>query len=229
MSIRIEALHGFLGRPKDWEILSEIPYHAVDLFHDYPIVPLREWAEAFTAPSKRVLLGYSLGGRLALHALIRHPADWDAAIFVSTHPGLYSKEERQKRLEADYRWAERFENDSWDSLMDAWNAQSVFCNSLEGSAHLLERCESDYQRPLLASALRNWSLGTQEDLRERLSELEIPILWMVGENDTKYRELALNIRLKHPLSRIVLVANSGHRIPWEQPQFFLSTVKQFSA
>lgn len=226
--MHLYALHGFLGRPEDWKILSPLSYTAVDLSQGPANASLLQWAEAFNLETvgqkaKRVICGYSLGGRLALHALLQNPSQWDAAILVSTHTGLSSREERENRLTSDYLWAERFETEPWEPLMKAWNAQSVFC----GDASAIERRASDYQRSLLASALRHWSLGRQENLQIRLSMLNIPILWMVGEMDVKFRELTTHIQFKHPLSTKVVVPNAGHRLPWEQPQMFLSHIKRF--
>ncbi|MEI8124730.1 MAG: alpha/beta fold hydrolase [Parachlamydiaceae bacterium] len=220
----IYAIHGFLGTSNDWNILSGLPYKAVDISFT---TPLGEWSNFSTlnleTNKKKVLLGYSLGGRLALHALIRQPSLWDAAIFISTHPGLLSDLERKQRLEADNQWADRFEQEPWESLIEAWNKQEVFSKG----SYRFERKESDYQRPLLASMLREWSLGKQENLRDPLSRVDVPVLWMAGENDLKYCALAEQVSLKHPLSRISLVANASHRLPWEQPQNFLRIVEQF--
>src|ERR1700722_16825830 len=96
------ALHGFLGLPSDWThlfkqmstpLIDEI--HAVDLFVEDPVA-LNVWGRNLKVPSTsgpRILLGYSLGGRLAMHALLGQTSKWDAAVMISAHPGLSSDEE----------------------------------------------------------------------------------------------------------------------------------------
>ena len=66
---------------------------------------LNREAESASA-GKRALAGYSMGGRLALHALLEGGA-WDAAILIAPHPGLETGEERAARREADALWASR--------------------------------------------------------------------------------------------------------------------------
>ena len=132
----IYALHGFLGRPDDWTKLlpSGALFHslnALDFFNDRSIHAFWRWAERFNHKAAidnapRVLMGYSLGGRLAMHALILQPDLWDAAVIISAHGGLETAEERQQRCLADEQWAIRFENEPWQTLMQAWNTREVF-------------------------------------------------------------------------------------------------------
>src|SRR3954466_10003273 len=71
-----------------------------------------------------ILLGYSLGGRLALQALLAG-AHYECAIFISTGLGIDDEVARQARRASDEAWAQRFENDDWDAVINAWNAQPV--------------------------------------------------------------------------------------------------------
>src|SRR5690606_6539540 len=95
----------------------------------------------------RILVGYSLGGRIALHALRDSPDLWQAAVIISAHPGLVLEEDRVVRKKADQEWAKRFMHEDWDLLMKSWNSQPVFKN---GSQPLL-RHERDFDRKKLAS------------------------------------------------------------------------------
>src|ERR1700733_9757644 len=106
-NLKSYALHGFLGKPEDWGGLNQGVLdgglEAVDLY-DFSLSSLEEWAEQFnryvqddSARCNRCLIGYSLGGRLALHSLLQNPFLWDAAILISTHCGLESEEKKQER------------------------------------------------------------------------------------------------------------------------------------
>lgn len=251
--MNIIALHGFLGRPDDWHRLFQghaLQDHvkAIDLFKDVPISDLCDWAGEFnryvggrgtssgrgmgkgkgTKSGKgtgKVLLGYSLGARLALHALLQKPESWDAAVIISGHMGLASEEERAKRKEVDEHWARRFENDRWETLLRDWNGREVF---QKDTFHFV-RNEEDYVRSTLALALRKWSLSNQERLTDRICQLPIPILWIAGEEDHTYARQALQVQdtFAHPLSKVVVVPQAGHRMPWQYPQQFVSEISNF--
>lgn len=167
-------------------------------------------------------MGYSLGGRLAVHALIDNPSVWQGAIIISSHPGLASKEERAERIAGDQRWAGRFLQEPWGSLLEDWDKQSIF-----NSSPRRERTEEEFSRKNLSHALQEWSIAKQADLRGKIEELSVPILWMVGEKDVKYRSLAQEVRLKNPLSCVKVVPNAGHRIPWDCPEIFCSYLNAF--
>lgn len=216
----IVALHGFLGLPSDWESISlNLPIQAVDIAcHNN----FWGWAKTFNANS-RILMGYSLGGRLAMHALLEKPGQWDAAIIISANPGLSNPEEKKKRLEKSRLWASRFEHDPWDKLMEQWESQEVF----DGNTHRFIRKEKDYQRQQLADMQRYWSVGLQDDLRKSLKQLPLPILWIAGAKDPAYAVIASSMQFDHPKSKVWIAPNAGHRAPWEQPAAFQQQVNAF--
>jgi 2-succinyl-6-hydroxy-2,4-cyclohexadiene-1-carboxylate synthase len=168
-------------------------------------------------------MGYSLGGRLALHALIDQPQLWQGAIIISAHVGLTDSKECLLRQQRDLKWAKRFENENWGSLMDAWNGQEIFAtDSLS-----FNRQESNYQRVKLVEALTGASLGSQEDLRQHILTLPFPILWITGSQDHRYSQMAQSLAFSHPHSYWKQIAEAGHRVPWSQPQVFSETVSTF--
>jgi 2-succinyl-6-hydroxy-2,4-cyclohexadiene-1-carboxylate synthase len=221
MYCSIHALHGFLGAPNDWVDLSLPNLHRCDLYANGKPAQefgLKDWAKLFNlsvAQQEGILMGYSLGGRLALHALLDKPECWRAAIIISAHPGLSSTQVKQERRKEDERWAERFLNEPWDKLMKAWNERAVFA----GKSYVSERLEQNYNRLDLANTLRHWSLSTQDDLLPEIKKLDIPILWVAGELDSRYATIASTLSLRHPQSKIWIAPGSGHRVPWECQTF----------
>lgn len=166
-------------------------------------------------PSVRdeVLLGYSMGGRLALDLLQRRR--YDKAIVISA--GLNAPDaERKKR---DDEWARRFESEAWSSLMRAWNAQEVF------GGHVVDRREEDFDRTELARQLREYSPAVLPP--PRLELIETPVLWVAGERDAKYVEIARRAvaRLRH--AELWICPDAGHRVPWEQPQALVARIREF--
>lgn len=238
---RIYALHGFLGTPRDWDFLSaaegclKAKIEAVDLMSyalDSSLDSLTSWAAAFnqtvreSEKAPNCLLGYSLGGRLALHCLAQDPDLWQAAIIVSAHYGLAAPEEKEARRFNDLQWAHRFEQEPWAALMEAWNAQLVF-NSQPDFKESFKRREQDYSRSQLAAVLNNFSLGTQANLLPMVCQLPQPLLWITGSQDLKFTALTKGMHLKNPFSRIRAIPDAGHRVPWEQPDGFVREVHDF--
>ena len=172
---------------------------------------------------QQIILGYSLGSRIALHCLLESPDLWAAGIVVSCHPGLASSEERAQRLESDLNWARRFREESWSSLTLDWNSQAVF----ERGIPALERREEDFSREKLARLMEGCSLGLQRDLKPSLKDLAVPILWISGEHDAKFRSIAERMFGWNPKFGHVSLRGVGHRAPWDQPELFRDSVKRF--
>jgi len=169
-----------------------------------------------------VLVGYSMGARLALHALL-DGGPWDAAVLVAPHPGLESESEseRSARRESDAEWAGRALTGDWREFLALWNAQPVLADS--------ERLPpvSDLRRREIARSFIDWSLGAQEPLWERLGEIRCPVLWCVGERDGKFRALAERALPLLPRGELWVAPGSGHRVPWDVPEAFAAKVGEF--
>lgn len=242
----LHCLHGFLGAPGDWDDFRSAlggrmpalsPRDAIvtpDFFgaDAFPsAASLASWADAYAArwvqvprPSGTILLGYSLGGRLALHLAVQWPQLWEGIIIVGAHPGLDSDEARAQRRARDETWARHFETEPWDTLTEAWNAQPVFA----GRAALRPpRREQDFDRARLADALRRWSLGAQQPLWPRLAAISCPVLWVAGEDDTAQIPICRRVQEHLPHAQVQVIPGAGHRVPWEQPDVFAARVAEF--
>ncbi len=202
-------LHGFLGSPLDWS--SGRPIDLLAEKNLGPEVPLHEWGQVFnehikkiSTQKKRKIVGYSMGGRLALHALRADPEFWTEAVLLSTHPGLVAELDLQKRLQDDEVWAQRFESEDWQTLLAAWNAQPIFAGSQD-----VHRSEAAFDRRKLALCLRNWSLGHQKDFRPFLRSYKGKWIAVTGELDKKFTDLWANfVGPEHHM----IAKNQGHRL-----------------
>lgn len=152
------------------------------------------------------LIGYSLGGRLALACLGEDKNAFNHWIFISTNPGLMSDVEKRNRFESDKKWAEAFLNQTWSLLMHEWNNQAVF--QFDG---FIERNESNYNRKKLSDQLLNWSLANQDHCENLIIANKDSIQWYVGEKDVKFRSIAENLQNKNSEFKFKSVSDRGHR------------------
>ncbi|GAA5129554.1 alpha/beta fold hydrolase [Luteolibacter yonseiensis] len=235
------CLHGAVGMASDWRGFAKslaaggIGTRAVDLWRFLDCCPmsLPEFGKALNADASgeisrnrgRALLGYSMGGRMALHALLENPHPWQAAIIVGAHPGLEDEADRASRRTTDTAWASRALAGNWQEFQDAWNGQPVLGKPIarekQASGSLIMR------RREIARSFVDWSLGAQQPLWDRLGEITIPVLWVVGENDAKFRELAGRAVPLLPNGHLAIAPGSGHRVPWEADEWFAETVSGF--
>jgi 2-succinyl-6-hydroxy-2,4-cyclohexadiene-1-carboxylate synthase len=208
----IWCLHGFLGRGGDWDFLRDAGFEvrAPSLFSGDSLEDLR--------PSPNdIVLGYSMGARLALPLIARWGAGAIAgAVLVSA--GITYPEPGRREL--DETWARRFESEPWDSVVEAWNAQQVF----GGRKNPLMRSEADFDRSALAKALRDWSPAV---LHSSLRDIAVPTLWIAGEHDSKYVEAARRAAERLPNAELWICPDAAHRVPWEQPQRFIERLRNF--
>lgn len=229
-------LHGFLGRPTDWAEtvlrmkVSRRNLAAVSV--DYLGIPdlspetgLESWGTHFSkwvrnelGPGPHTLVGYSLGGRLALHALEASPTLFKNGVLISTNPGFSSEslESRAARIQNDQIWSRRFLDDSWDLLIEAWNRQDVFKNSRTQPEN---RLEANYHRSLLSKCLVNWSLGRQKDFRPFLRNHPGQTLtWVTGERDSRAMTLRQELLTTYPNLISRTIEQAGHRILFDAPE-----------
>jgi 2-succinyl-6-hydroxy-2,4-cyclohexadiene-1-carboxylate synthase len=236
------CLHGAVGMAADFRALSKhlatakIGSHAVDLwrFLESGPLPLSGFGPALNADAagrvfrgdSRILLGYSMGGRLALHSLLDHKHPWRAAVMVSTHPGLEDAAERGARRASDAAWAARAITSNWKDFLAEWNAQGI----LDGTVPRDPGTESAMltRRGEIARSFVDWSLGAQDPLWDRLPEITVPVLWIAGENDLKFRALAERAVERIPHASLAIAPGAGHRVPWSAPDWFAREVTAFT-
>jgi 2-succinyl-6-hydroxy-2,4-cyclohexadiene-1-carboxylate synthase len=230
------CLHGNLQQPTAWESTltslwqnPDIQIIPVDLWstaaHDF-----WDWTEGFcdrvssTPSAQNIILGYSLGGRLALHAVLHRPELWKGAIVVSAHPGLPRHQDRQRCLRSDHQWGQRFLIEPWQTLLKAWDCLPVF----NGIACTLERQEQNFSRAQIAKLFDRFSKGRQHDLRPRLQTLTSPpILYVSGALDRHYSQIGSQLAQDCEAVEWMAIAEAGHRVPWENPTAFTHAVSVF--
>ena len=182
-------------------------------------------AELATNGEKSVLLGYSLGGRLALHACIHRPDLWQGVVVVGADPGLGSSEKKNQQFTRDRYWADRLKNEPLEYLLREWDEQPVFCG-IENSA---PRNLDELDPIQLSQQFEVFSKGLQLNLVPSLSELKTPpVLFLAGEKDQKYQGIGEKLSKSSSVVKAQVVADSGHRVPWENPESFSQVLFVFA-
>jgi len=176
-----------------------------------------------------VLVGYSLGGRLALHAALREPDRYRALVTVGTSAGIEDVAERTARLQADEKLAAWMEIASIADIVTIWERQPLFAD--QSDALIAE------QRPgrlaqdpaALASVLRTAGQGTLEPVWRELHRLELPVLALAGARDERYSAAAQRMADAVPDGRAAIVPDAGHAPQLQQPEAVASSLAAFLA
>lgn len=240
--VNLHCLHGTFQTPVVWSDFEarlvghaghEDAVHVVAETLDPPATGgLEAWAAGLCRRfgtvggdgEARVLLGYSLGGRLAMHALVACPRAWSAAVLVAAHPGGGSDAERAAVRRRDAAWAERCRHDPWEDVLADWDAQAVF----GGRPNRAARPPAGFDRERCARTFEAFSRAGQVDLRPRLAAASLPpVLYVTGADDARYRAVGDELAECVPAITHVVVAGAGHRVPWDRPDAFAEAVGRF--
>lgn len=172
---------------------------------------------AALTPDRFTLVGYSQGGRIALHVALALPHRVIRLILIGASPGLDDDAEREQRRLADERLAERIESLTIDDLARQWAQTPILAEvptEIAATAHR-DRLQSTPRG--LAAALRGLGTGALPPLWERLPELRMPVTLIAGERDAKFSTLANEMAKRIPHATVTIVAGAGHAVHLEQP------------
>lgn len=167
------------------------------------------------------LLGYSLGGRLALGILARYPERFAHAVIISAHPGLKTDQERAQRRDGDARFVQLLREGGLTAFVDAWQALPLWASqgSLPESVRKAQREQRlRHDAAGLAESLLAHGLGEMPDLRPRLSQVRTPVALVVGERDPKFVALGEELAGIIPGSRLIRVPDAGHNLLLERSE-----------
>ncbi|MDP9351124.1 MAG: 2-succinyl-6-hydroxy-2,4-cyclohexadiene-1-carboxylate synthase [Chloroflexota bacterium] len=251
-------LHGFTGSTRSWDghterirelaadrtdwpghtsILVDLPGHGLS---DSPTDAERYSMEQAAADlvvildtlgqPRAALVGYSLGGRLALYFTLAYPDRVAALVLESASPGIEDAEEREQRVESDDELAAFLEREGVEAFVERWEAHPLFAtqSTLSDSVRTgLRRQRLANNTQGLANSLRSMGAGAQPSLWNRLGEITVPVLLLAGEHDPKFRGIQQRMWDLLPRVGATTVRGAGHAIHLEQPEQFDTRVVEF--
>jgi 2-succinyl-6-hydroxy-2,4-cyclohexadiene-1-carboxylate synthase len=242
-------LHGFTGSTRSWdevrsELVGSARVIALDLIgHGLSASPddPRRYTLAWSACDLLALLdaleleqvdvlGYSMGGRVALYFALHHVQRVRRLILESASPGIQDDAERERRVQSDEALAQRVLTRGIDAFVSEWQRQPLLQPAPHVSAErrAAQRAQRLNNQPIgLANSLRGMGTGQQGPLWPKLSDLQLPVLLIVGEHDLRYRETAARMHDQLPASRLCIVPGAGHTVHLDQPRCFVHHVTNF--
>jgi 2-succinyl-6-hydroxy-2,4-cyclohexadiene-1-carboxylate synthase len=175
-----------------------------------------------------ILLGYSMGGRIAL--ALAFSDFFRALILESASPGLADPLSREQRRLSDNALADRIENEGVAAFVTYWESLPLFASlrNLPPETQAALHAQRLNNRALgLANSLRGIGTGVQPALHARLHSLHIPVLLLAGELDQKFGQIAHSMAQQLPQARLQIVPGSGHTTHLERPDIFAQLVDEF--
>lgn len=243
----VVCLHGFTSSSATWEhVAQQLPNYrviAIDLIgHGDTSAPMDVLSYRMEAQvsllhdvlkqlnvQQFTLLGYSMGGRVALSYALTYPQQIEALLLESASPGLAHEQERAMRKRADDALAARIEQGGIEAFVNEWERIPLFHSqaSLPADAQQAIRNERLRQSERgLANSLRGIGTGVQPSNWHRLDELTMPVILITGELDEKFCLLAEKMQVFLAESAHIVVPNVGHAIHVENLAQFATIVKE---
>ncbi len=243
-------LHGFMGRGADWEevasglgegfrcLCPDLPGHGGQALEEEPSIETTADALAGLLAehgiARAALVGYSMGGRIALMAALRYPELFRPLVLESASPGIRSEDDREARAKRDRGLSRRLEAMRGDAerfrdFLDEWYDAPLFASLQKDPARLAVLIERRIEnRPeSLGAALRGFSVGRQPALWDAIADYPAPILAMAGEEDRKYRRIAEEMAALSPHVATHVMNGRGHNVHFENPRGYTTVLRAF--
>lgn len=236
------ALHGFTHTARQFETVAaltgrtflaiDLPGHggSGDAATDHATVVDSIVDTTRTVTDRPIpCLGYSQGARLALSTAIDHGELFSCLVLVSGTAGIADAAERRARRDADAALADRIRTGGIDAFLERWTSTGITSTlhrpSAERAADIERRRENTVDG--LARAVVGYGQGAMPPLWDRLEEVRIPSLLVVGEFDDRYTAIARAMARRMPDADVAVVAGARHDPIGDDPAAVAETVSAF--
>lgn len=240
----VVALHGFLGTGENWAeiadqlrgdfhfIIPDLPGHGKSTVRpvDFErcLDTLEDWAQR-VGIGEAHLLGYSMGGRLALGWALRHPGRWRSLVLEGASPGIAASAAQAERAALDDGRAARLSEAGLSDFLDEWQELPLF-ESLRRLPPLrrakLRGLRERSNAEGLAWAVATLGPGRQPSYWDALRHLDLPVHLIVGALDEKFREIASRMAGLIPHAQVHTLPGCGHCAHFEQPERYAALLTQ---
>ena len=232
-------LHGFSGDRNEWREVGDAFRAWPRLYLDLPghggsaNIAVQDFAGVnillqATLNSYNILkywlIGYSLGGRVAMNFACQPRAGLRGLIVEGVHPGLQDAEARLARRSNDSAWADRFRHEPLAQVFADWYQQPVFASLNAGQRAALVALRSRNNGATLAAMLQATSLAGQADLRAPLQARDFPFHYLCGERDAKFHAIAQALA-----ADLHLILHAGHNAHRDNPAAVIACLAQILA
>jgi len=238
--VPVTLLHGFTQSSRSWqEVISAMPggwRFVVPDLRGHGETRVRQGAactmEASATDLKMLwghlgidrthLVGYSMGGRLALHVAAHRPERLLSLLTIGAHAGL-EPETREGRRLGDEALAERIEKDGVEAFVDYWAGMPLFAGLRRRGPSFVAQLRAERMKNTvagLACSLRGMGAGVMEPVWDELGQVSVPCTFVAGRLDHGYVASARRLAASVPNGRVEIVARAGHAVHQERPEAF---------
>jgi 2-succinyl-6-hydroxy-2,4-cyclohexadiene-1-carboxylate synthase len=223
---------GFMQRGDAWRPVAELlpeRYPSMLLDHREHSFEgrMREILEHANAADAPVLVGYSLGGRLALRAALRQPDSFAGIVTVGSTAGIEEGPLRTARVEADEKLASWIEAMPIEDIVSLWERQPLFADQAESLVEAQRPGRLSHDPRSLALLLRTAGQGALDPVWHELPRLEAPLLAIAGARDDGYSAAAKRMAQVAPRARAAIVEDAGHAAHLQRPEEVARLITEF--
>ena len=255
-------LHGFLGNVLDWMPLMSsassdrdcyavsLPGHSSGPFQNVDDGPANSFQTTLASTSnalnalleessvgKPILVGYSMGARVALDMVVSSPEKYSGLVIISSSPGIKDSVSREGRAIKDILLSAQIREMGFDSFLELWYQQPLFesfKNSPQFTSIVSSRAKVHTNHGV-ADALSSLSPGLQDSLWPKMQDLSVPLCLVCGEHDPKYVAISKEMcelaksspHLDSADIRMHVVPGVGHCVHLEAPQVLSPILANF--
>ena len=229
-------LHGFTQTGRSWQPIGhalagryraaapDLPGHGAFAERRPATFPACDAYLRAVSDEPYVLCGYSMGGRVALHAAFGLGDRVRRLVLIGASPGIADAAERAARATSDAALADRIEAIGLEAFATEWGSQELFAGQSERVAAAAHADRLRNTAHGLAAALRGLGTGVMPPLWDRLGELAMPVTLLAGERDAKFRAIAGRMSGAIQDCHVVVVDGAGHAVQLEQPELVAAAI-----
>lgn len=195
-------------------MFADLPGHGLSSTDPSDIAEAADELAMTVGPS--TVVGYSMGGRTALHVALAPGNSVEQLVLIGATPGLADPVERAARRSADDDRAEHVGAIGVDAFLDEWLSAPLFANLPYDPSGLEQRRRNTPAG--LAHSLRTAGTGAQEPLWDRLADIDVPVFVLAGEYDVKFTDIGRRMAQRLPDATFAAVPSAGHAAHAEQPE-----------